>query len=145
MVEKLLVLFSSHCNISAYTQLFELKFSMLTKFDTWISDLNSYVQYRIVKKISKIINFVSSNSQIYRITNYFLLGKHINYRILCPILCQKSKIFERKLKNGTVFVKKASFMFMTSLEQEKHLLIQIQLFQSKSSISAKCFCQVNRV
>ena len=45
------------------------------------------------------------------------------------------------MKNGTVFVKKASIMMMTSSEQEKHLLIQIQLFQSKAAfvlnVSAK--------
>ena len=42
MVEKLLVLFGSHCKI------FELKFSIRTKFDTLVSNLNSYVQYKIV-------------------------------------------------------------------------------------------------
>ena len=41
MVEKLLVIFGSHCNISACTQHFELKFSRDTKFDTLISNLNS--------------------------------------------------------------------------------------------------------
>ena len=46
----------------------------------------------------------------------------------------KSKIFERQLKNGTVFVKKVSVMVMTPSEQEKHLLIQIQLFQSKAEL-----------
>ena len=81
MIEKLVVLFGSHCNISAYTQHFELKFSILTKFDTLISNLNSYVQYNIVvmslccniRKISKTICFVSSKPHIYRfcVTSYF--------------------------------------------------------------------------
>ena len=48
MVENLLVVFGSHRNISAYTQHFELKFSIPTKLDTLISNLNSYVQYKIV-------------------------------------------------------------------------------------------------
>ena len=43
------------------------------------------------------------------------------------------------MKNGTVFVKKAS---ITSSEQEKDLLIQVELFQSEAifmlNISAKC-------
>ena len=40
--------FGSHCNISAYAQHYELKFSIHTKFDTLILNLNSYVQYKIV-------------------------------------------------------------------------------------------------
>ena len=48
IVDKSLVLFGSHCNISAYTQHYELKFSINTKFDTLISSLNSYVQYKII-------------------------------------------------------------------------------------------------
>ena len=48
MVVKLLILFGGHCNISAYAQDYELKFSIQTKFDTLISNPNSYVQYKIV-------------------------------------------------------------------------------------------------
>ena len=109
MVKKLLVLFGSNCNISICTQHYELKFCMRTKFNTLIS------------------------THIYRfsVTSYFLFGRYFNCGILFHNLCQKSKIFERWLKNGTVFVKKASIMLMTSSEQEKHLLIEIQLFSQK--------------
>ena len=45
------------------------------------------------------------------------------------------------MKNGTVFVKRASIILMTSLVQMKHLLIKIQLLQSKTvfvqNVSAK--------
>ena len=35
-------------NISPYAQHYELKFNIRTKIDTLISNLNSYVQYKIV-------------------------------------------------------------------------------------------------
>ena len=46
-VEKLHILFGSQCNISACAQDFPLKFGMLTKFDTLISNLKSYFQNKI--------------------------------------------------------------------------------------------------
>ena len=105
MVEKLLVLFGSHCNISNCIQHYVLKFSIHTKFDTLISNLNSYVQYKIVmtswwrniRKISKTISSVSSNPHIYRfsVSNYFLFGRYFNCSILFRKLHQKSRIFER--------------------------------------------------
>ena len=36
------------CNISAYAKHFQMKFSIHTKFDTLISNLNLYVQCKIV-------------------------------------------------------------------------------------------------
>ena len=48
IVKKLFILFGPHCNISAYTQDYELKFTIQTKFDTLISNLNSYVQYKVI-------------------------------------------------------------------------------------------------
>ena len=44
---------------------------------------------------------------------------------------KKSKIFERYLKNGTIFATKASIKLMTSSEQRKRLLFQIQLLDLK--------------
>ena len=41
-------------------------------------------------------------------------------------MCQTSKMIERNLKNWTIFVKRASIKLMTSFEQGKHLLFQIQ-------------------
>ena len=40
--------FGPHCNNSAYTQDYELKFSTHINFDTLISNLKSYFQYGIV-------------------------------------------------------------------------------------------------
>ena len=40
MVQNHSFFFGSHCNISAYTQHFELKFGIDTKFDTLIANLN---------------------------------------------------------------------------------------------------------
>ena len=40
--------FGPHCNISAYAQDYELKFSIQMNFDTLISNLKSYFQYEIV-------------------------------------------------------------------------------------------------
>ena len=48
IVEKLRILFGPHCNISAYTQDQELKFSIQMNFDTLISNLKSYFKYEIV-------------------------------------------------------------------------------------------------
>ena len=48
---------------------------------------------------------------------------------------------EIHLKNGTVFVKKASIISMISLEQKKHLLIQIQLFQSQAVFVLNVFAK----
>ena len=53
MVQKHYSFFLGHIAISqpilaSYAQHYELKFSMHTKFDTLISNLNSYVQYKIV-------------------------------------------------------------------------------------------------
>ena len=47
MVEKLHI-FGPHCNISANTQDYELKISIHMNFDTLMSNLKSYFQYRIV-------------------------------------------------------------------------------------------------
>ena len=47
-VDKLCILFGPHCNISAYTQDYELKFGIQMNFDTLISNLKSYFQYEIV-------------------------------------------------------------------------------------------------
>ena len=47
IVIELLVLSGPRCNISTYTQDYEFKFSIQTKFDTLISNLSSYVQYKI--------------------------------------------------------------------------------------------------
>ena len=47
IVEKLRT-FGPHCNISAYTQDYELKFSIDMNFDTLISNLKSYFQYGIL-------------------------------------------------------------------------------------------------
>ena len=47
IVEKLRI-FGSHCNISACTQDYELKFSIQMNFNTLISNLKSYFQYEIV-------------------------------------------------------------------------------------------------
>ena len=64
--------------------------------------------WRNIRKISKMISFVSSNPLIYRfsVTNYFAFVRYVSCSILFHNLCQKSKIFERQLKNGTVFVRK---------------------------------------
>ena len=48
IVEKLRILFEPHCDISAYTQNYELKFTIQINFDTLISNLKSYFQYGIV-------------------------------------------------------------------------------------------------
>ena len=48
IVEKLRILFGLHCNISAYAQDYELKFSTQINFDTLTSNLKSYFQYEIV-------------------------------------------------------------------------------------------------
>ena len=48
IVKKLFILIGPHCNISAYTQDYELKFTIQAKFDTLISNLNSYVQYKVI-------------------------------------------------------------------------------------------------
>ena len=40
--------FWAYCIISAYTQDYELKFTRQTNFDTLISNLKSYFQYKIV-------------------------------------------------------------------------------------------------
>ena len=48
IVEKLRILFGPHCNISAYTQDYELKFGIQMNFHTLISNLKSYFQYGIV-------------------------------------------------------------------------------------------------
>ena len=47
IVEKLRM-FGKHCNISGYTQDYELKFNIHTNFDILISNLKSYFQYGIV-------------------------------------------------------------------------------------------------
>ena len=47
IVKKLRFLFGPHCNISAYTQDYELKYKIERNFDTLISDLKSYFQYEI--------------------------------------------------------------------------------------------------
>ena len=151
MVKKLPILFGQNCNISASTYDYELKFSTQTKFDTMTSNLNSYFQYKIVmtslwrniQKISKTIRFISSDPHIYwsSVTNYFLFGRYFNYGILFHKLCWKSKIFERQLKNGTIFAQKASTKLMTSSEQGKRLLCLIQRYCSKAilvlNLSAK--------
>ena len=67
IVEKLRILFGPHCNISAYTQDYELKFGIQMNFDTLISNLRSHFQYEIVMtsvwrniwKVSKMTSFVS--------------------------------------------------------------------------------------
>ena len=110
MIEKLLIRFGSHCNISAYAQHYEFKFSIRTNFDTLISNLNSYVQYKIVmtsrwrniRKISKTISFVSSNPHIYRfsVTNYFLFGRYFNYSIIFIICVKKGKFLKDSWKMG---------------------------------------------
>ena len=41
-------------------------------------------------------------------------------------------MFERQLKNGTIFAKKASTKFMTSSEQGKRLLFLIQHYCTKA-------------
>ena len=90
-----------------------------------------------------MISFITLDPHIYRfsVTNYSLFCTYFNYSILFQNLSHKSKIFGRQLKNGTVFVKKASIILMTPSEQEKHLLIKIQLSQSKTvfvqNVSAK--------
>ena len=48
IVENIRILFGPHCNISAYAQDYELKFSIQTKFDTRTSNLRSYFQYKAV-------------------------------------------------------------------------------------------------
>ena len=47
MVKKLRI-FGPHCNISVYTQDYELNISIQINFDTLISNLKSYFQYKIV-------------------------------------------------------------------------------------------------
>ena len=94
MVEKLLVLFGSHCNIPACTQHYELEFSIATKFNTLISNLNSYVLF---EKFSKTISFVSSNPHFYRfsVANYFF-GRYFKCSKTFHNLCQKCKIFLKR-------------------------------------------------
>ena len=48
IIEKLRILFGPHCNISAYANDYELKFSTEMNFDTLISNLKSYFQYEAV-------------------------------------------------------------------------------------------------
>ena len=48
IVKKLCIIFGPHCNFSAHTQDYELKFSIQMNFDTLISNLKSYFQYEIV-------------------------------------------------------------------------------------------------
>ena len=56
-------------------------------------------------------------------------------------MSKNAKSLKKAKKWDCICVKKASIMFMTTSEQEKHLLIQIQLFQSKAAfvlnVSAK--------
>ena len=90
---------------------------------------------------SQIHIFINSVSQII----FFLVDiSTIAYFFI--IFVKKKKNFVKMglyLSNGTVFVKKAGItcMLMTSSEQEKHLLIQIELLRSKAvfvlNISAK--------
>ena len=47
IVEKLCI-FGPHCNISVYTQDYELKLSKQMNFDTLISNVKSYFEYEIV-------------------------------------------------------------------------------------------------
>ena len=66
-----------------------------------------------------IISGKSVNDKLCQLesTNNFIFGSYYKYNILFLDLGQKSKIFERQLKNGTLFVKKANIMFMTSSKQ----------------------------
>ena len=67
VVKKLRILFGPLFNISAYSEGYDLKFSIQTKFDTLISNLKSHFQYDIfmmsswrnVWKTSKPTSFVS--------------------------------------------------------------------------------------
>ena len=71
-----------------------------------------------------MIIFISSDPHIYRssVTNYFRFRKYFNYGRIFHKVCQKSRIFERQLKNETIFAKKAIIKLMTSSEQGKCLL-----------------------
>ena len=48
IVTKLRILSGPHCNISAFTQDYELKFSTQMNCDTLISNRKSYFQYEVV-------------------------------------------------------------------------------------------------
>ena len=145
MVEKLCILSGSHCNISAYSQHLELKFRIHAKFDTLISNLNSYVQYKIVmtswwlniRKISKTISFVSSNLHIYRfsVTNYFLFGRYFNYSILFHNLCQKATFFINSWKVGLYCQK--SLHYVDDIIRTRETSVNSNpIFSVKSSICA---------
>ena len=68
-------------------------------------------------------SFVSSNLHVYwfSVINNIIFGRYYTCDILFPDLSKKIKIFEKELKNGTLFVRKASIMLMASSKQEKRL------------------------
>ena len=55
MVEKLLILSGSYCNISAYAQHYELKFSIRTNFDTLISILTHMSKIKSLWRYDDVI------------------------------------------------------------------------------------------
>ena len=70
-------------------------------------------------------SFVNKNLPIYidsELQITLIFGRYYKDNILSPNLSQKSKTFDIKLKNGTLFVRKANILLMTSSKHEKYLL-----------------------
>ena len=131
MVDKLHVLSGPHCNISTYSQHFESKFSIHTDFDTLISNLNSYNQYK---------------SLWFSVTNYFLFGRYFSYNMLFHNLCQKKQTVWKIAEKWDFICQKANIMLMTSSRTRETSINSNPTFSVKISICAKWFVpSLNRI